>query len=86
MKQHLVPNWRKAWRMWSVRLNALGAVIVAAVTASPDVLLAVSAYLPPRLALGLLGLLFVAPAIARLVKQKKLEKPDAARAPRYPDY
>ncbi len=74
----LIPEWRKAYKMWSVRLSALGAVLMGVVLAWPDSLLylwsmmpaEVYAYLPERIVQGLAMFIFTMSVISRLVKQK----------------
>lgn len=45
----LLPNWRQAWRWWSVRVSALGALLAAIALLAPDVVGAVWSALPPDL-------------------------------------
>lgn len=45
----LVENWRNSWRWWSMRLNAMAAVMITYVLAAPDVLLGVLNSLPADL-------------------------------------
>jgi hypothetical protein len=83
----LIPHWRAMWRAWSVRLNAVGLVIMGWVFFDPSAALfllnsmplAVQRLLPGNI-ITLLSVLFYAAAIlARIVKQPKLEaKTDAA--------
>jgi len=44
-----LPDWRQAWRWWSVRVSAIGAILMAAAIAAPDVLNALWTGLPPEL-------------------------------------
>ncbi|WP_298810650.1 hypothetical protein [uncultured Sphingomonas sp.] len=72
----LIPNWRRAWRLWSVRVSAIAAAIFAMLLAAPDQLLAIWSALPPEVQalvpgapkLGLI--LSTAAIVARLVAQK----------------
>ncbi len=80
----LTPDWRQAWRWWSVRLSALGSLLCAIALASPDALFAawqalpadVVALLPERLATAVPMLLFMAIAAARVVQQQPNEVAD----------
>jgi len=83
----LIEHWRLAWRFWSVRLNALGSLILGALLAWPDFALGIwnvmpvqiGGQLPEQLALMLPLVLFVAAIAARLITQKKLVREVAAR-------
>lgn len=74
MKHKLVEDWRSCWRWWSMRLNALAAVLIGYFLASPEVLLVTLNQLPPELrayvppAAGLV--IFVLVALVRLWKQE----------------
>ncbi|WP_230769790.1 DUF7940 domain-containing protein [Sphingomonas sp. Leaf4] len=80
----LTPDWRQAWRWWSVRLSALGSLLCAFALASPDTLLAVwqalpadvVALLPERLVAIVPLILFTLTIGARLVQQQPAEVPD----------
>lgn len=75
----LIPHWRKAWRLWSVRLSALATAIWAYLLASPETMLAVlnqipadmRAWLPSFLPVALFALV----TFARLVHQEKISGP-----------
>jgi hypothetical protein len=60
----LITGWRQAWRLWSVRIAALGAALMSAWPALPTQLLTALPY-ADRLA----ALMFVAVAFARVVAQ-----------------
>ena len=72
----LIPNWRRAPRLWSVRVSAIGAAIYTAMLAAPDQALALWLALPPEVQALIpgapkLGLLISAATIvARLIPQK----------------
>jgi len=74
----LIENWRHAWRLWSVRLSALGALLTTFAAAAPDTLLQIWNGLPddvraifPETAVRVIPtLLFVATIVARLIPQK----------------
>lgn len=81
----LVPEWRAAWRWWSVRLNLIGNMLLAALLAFPAVAHDVwanlppdlKAMLPPQVVLWVPVLIFIAATFARLVQQgERNEKPD----------
>jgi hypothetical protein len=82
MKLKLLPHWRVLWRSWSVRLNALGILILGLFAFDPVALLAVWNMMPnpvrdliPEQFLSILGaLLFSLSLIARLVRQPKLQE------------
>ncbi len=64
----LIPNWKRAWRMFSVQSMALAAAITGAWPAVPDDL---KALLPPHLAHWVAVVLLVAGIAGRLVDQPK---------------
>lgn len=80
IKDHLVPEARSWWRLWSIRLNALGLAILAWVQIDPVSVLVVWNMMPPSVARVLpssvvvwFGMgLFALAMIARLVVQKKV--------------
>ena len=80
IKDHLVPEARSWWRLWSIRLNALGLAILAWVQIDPVSVLMVWNMMPPAVARVLpssvvvwFGMgLFALAMIARLVVQKKV--------------
>lgn len=73
LKAHLIDECVNWWRMWSVRLAAVGSIAVGYVLASPDVLLSTINALPPEMrtflppATGMV--LFGVVTIVRLWKQ-----------------
>lgn len=85
IKPRLIPDWRKAWRLWSVRLNALGLAILGWVQFDPVAALAVWNMMPapvrdvlPSNFIALAGLaLFALSMLARIVRQPKLEQANA---------
>lgn len=76
----LIPGWRRAWRLWSVRASAIGAMLSTLAVAAPDVIGAVWQQLPPhvlaRLPVNVTMvvpiLLFAGSAIARVLQQRSL--------------
>lgn len=78
-----IDDWcRKWWRLWSIRLNAIGLAILGYVQFDPVGALGVWNMLPfevrrvvPNNILAIVGVaLFGLSMLARLVKQPKLEK------------
>lgn len=77
----LIPNWRESWKMWSVRLSAVGASIMSIFIYFPESSLflynampyEVKKLLPDNIALFIALIVFVGTAIARMVKQKKVK-------------
>lgn len=75
----LIDGWRQAWRLWSVRLSALGAILTGWAALAPDALLQLwqllpdelHALVPERVAGVIPTLLFVAAIVARLIPQPK---------------
>lgn len=76
LRVRLIEDVRHAWRLWSVRVSAIGAILFAVLTAAPDQALALWQALPPEVQdlvpnarqLGLA--LLTASAIARVVRQR----------------
>ena len=71
-----IPNWRQAWRFWSVRLNAFGLVFLAAeqaLTTWPLVPAEARAALPTWLGAGVPILCFLLATAARVVRQAELD-------------
>lgn len=72
----LITGWRRAWRLWSVRVPAIGATIFGLLLAAPDTLLTIwnglpveiQELIPNRTAIALL--ITGASMIARVVRQK----------------
>jgi len=77
----LIEEARQAWKLWSVKLAALTAILAAIVASNQTIALGLIYFLPDgpwRVVAGIgIGLVvFVIPTITRLMKQSKLEKPD----------
>lgn len=78
-----IPDWRQAWRLWSVRVSAIGAAIFAVLLAAPDQVQAIWNALPPDIqalvpnAKGVALAISVAVTIARILQQK--EKTDGGQ-------
>ena len=76
-----IPNWRKGWRMWSVRLNAVGSLLLGFLLFAPDAILSLWATIRPEarealpawLALGLPLVCFVGAIVARFIRQERCE-------------
>ena len=81
-KPELIENWRECWRFWSVRLGIVGSAITGVLIAFPDVALSAWAMMPadlksaiPERYMPLIGVVvFALSIVARLVKQKNLNK------------
>lgn len=77
----LIEGWQKFYKFWSIRLGALGAVIVSVLVAFPDIALNawvmlpadLKAFIPPNY-MPLIGVgIFVLSMLAKFVPQKKLQ-------------
>ena len=64
----LIPNWRKAWRMFSVQAQAGSVAILGAWQAMPEEL---RGKLPEPVVLGIVGALLVLGIVGRLIDQPK---------------
>lgn len=62
----LIPNWRQAWRMFSVQAQASSVAILGAWQALPDDL---RAKVPESVVLGIVGALLVFGIVGRLIVQ-----------------
>ena len=77
----LLPDWRQAWRWWSVRLSALGTILYAAALAFPQWPLElwnmmpgeVRGFMPQNFATWISFALFLGVVFARLMPQPKAE-------------
>jgi hypothetical protein len=78
----LITDWRQSWRLWSVRVSAIGAMLFAFLLAAPDQVLAIwqalpadiQALIPNAKEIGLF--LSVAVVVARVVQQRTAKRPD----------
>ena len=66
MKIHMIPNWRRAWRMFSVQAQALALAILGAWQVMPEDL---KTAIPPGAVFWCAMGLLVAGIIGRLVDQ-----------------
>lgn len=64
----LIPNWRRAWRMFSVQAQALALAVLGGWQAMPDDLRAV---VPASVVFGVAMVLLVAGIVGRLIDQPK---------------
>jgi hypothetical protein len=65
----LIPNWRKAWRMFSVQAQTIALALTGAWQAVPeDIRTAVPGWVP----LTMLGLILVGGIVGRLIEQPKV--------------
>lgn len=72
----LIEEARQAWKLWSVKLAALTAILAAIVASNQTIALGLIYFLPEgpwRVVAGIgIGLVvFVIPTVVRLVKQEK---------------
>lgn len=75
----LIPNWRHAWRLASVRVAAIGAIATATAAAAPDTALQiwqalpepVRAIVPSPINEWLTPSLFLATLVARILKKRE---------------
>lgn len=65
----LIENWKSAWKMWSVRILAVLAIVSTSWAAVPD---SVKALIPDQYLGYVVGLVSVCAAIARIIKQFSL--------------
>lgn len=70
---NLIPEWKKAWRMFSVQANVIGAAIISAYSALPEEF---KAQVPAKWVLVAAGAAFVAGLAGRLVHQPDIKAPD----------
>ena len=76
----LIDNWKQSWRMWSIRLNAVGLAMLAWIQIDPVSVMIVWNMMPidarrvlPDNFLMIVGSsLFALSMIARLVRQEKV--------------
>ena len=72
----LITDWRQSWRLWSVRLSAIGAAIFAFLLAAPDQVQEIWSALPPDLQAMIpnrttIGLIITGAVLAaRILRQK----------------
>lgn len=65
---NLIPNWRRAWRMFSVQAQAAAIAAIAGWQALPDDL---RAMVPQSVAVGMAIALLVLGIVGRLIDQPK---------------
>lgn len=75
MKLTLIEGWRHAWRLASVRLAALVAILAGIITANPSLALGLIAFLPGGfwrvvVAIGVSIVVFVIPTLTRVLKKE----------------
>jgi hypothetical protein len=80
IKTKLVPYWRSAWRLWSVRIAGIGAIFWTYALAFPDAAIQVwqalpgeikSVFVPSKLSGYVSLVLFVLTIISRITHQPK---------------
>lgn len=67
----LIPNWRRAWRMFSVQAQALAVAVLGGWQALPDDL---RATIPPWAVVTLASVLLLAGIVGRLIDQPKVRE------------
>lgn len=77
----LVTDLRSMWKLWSVRLAAITGILAAILASNQSIALGLVYFLPNGplrivAAFGIGVIVFVIPTITRLMRQKKLEKPN----------
>lgn len=90
MKFQLIENWRVWYKLWSVRLTAIGTVLAGWFMASPDAFLNVwlmlpqelKDVLPPDVVKFIPIFLLVVGTFARVVKQNKLPQVNSDDSPK----
>ncbi|EMM2469548.1 hypothetical protein R7S55_003462 [Raoultella ornithinolytica] len=65
----LIENWQSAWKMWSVRILAVLAIVATSWASVPD---SVKALIPDQYLGYVVGFVSVSAAIARIIKQFSL--------------
>lgn len=75
LRDRLVDDWCHAWRWWSVRMTALGGLLMSALAMIPVLPVEIQALFPPSVRVAVAGLWVAASIYARVAKQK----PDADR-------
>ena len=65
----LIENWQSAWKMWSVRILAVLAIVATSWAAVPD---GVKVLIPDQYLGYVVGFVSVCAAIARIIKQFSL--------------
>lgn len=73
-RPQLIENWRRAWRMLSVQMQALAFALLGAWQVLPD---EIKAMLPPTLAPKIVMALLVAGILGRLIQQPSTRSPTA---------
>ncbi len=71
LRDRLICDWRQASKWWSVRMNAIGALLLPALTMVPSMPPEVQAMLPLKVRALLIGLWCIASLGARVIAQKK---------------
>jgi sugar phosphate permease len=66
----LIDDWHRALKLWSIRINAAGAIILPLLTMVPALPAEIQALFPPAVRAIIAALWCVAAIAARLVKQK----------------
>lgn len=70
LTDRLVDDWREAMRWWSVRMTALGGLLMSALAMIPAMPNEIQQLLPPSVRVAIAGLWVAASIYARVAKQK----------------
>lgn len=70
IKSRLVADWRNASRWWSVRMNAIGALLLPLLTLVPSMPPEIQAIFPPSVRAGLAAAWCIATIAVRLMAQR----------------
>lgn len=78
MKLTLIEGWRRAWRLASVQLAAVVAVLAGIITANPALALGLIGFLPSGplrvlVAIGVSIVVFVVPVLSRIVTRDRTD-------------
>ncbi|HEX2242713.1 MAG TPA: hypothetical protein VHK27_05585 [Gammaproteobacteria bacterium] len=81
MKLQLIPYWREAWRLWSVRLAAFGSILWAWFLAFPETAIDIwntlpmemKAVIPPDWNKWVTFAIFLLTLASRLIQQQKAQ-------------
>lgn len=70
IRDRLIDDWNQAWRFWSVRMQALGALLTTLMVMVPAMPPEIQALVPVKYRVIALGLWAAASIASRLIKQQ----------------
>lgn len=78
----MISEFRKAWKLWSVKLAAITGILAAVIAGNQSIALGLVYFLPEGpwrivTAIGIGIVVFVIPTITRMAKQGKKDDPKA---------